>query len=158
MHNKNTQNGATLIIGLIMLLLIMVMVFAAARMSSNNTQAVANMQFRDQAIAAANVALEETLTGLFSTKFTAAQTKFVDMNNDGTNEFTVTVSIPVCVEEKPAGNAPLSSANLNMGSGQWEVLLDFSILAVDATTGARAAIRSGQRRPMSDASKISWCG
>ena len=58
------QRGVTLIIGLIMLVLITLMVTTAFMLSNTNLKAVGNMQFRDEAIAAANVATEDVLSSL----------------------------------------------------------------------------------------------
>jgi len=55
------QRGATLVIGLIMLVLITLMMTSAFMLSSGNLRAVGNMQFRSEAMAAANLAIEQVL-------------------------------------------------------------------------------------------------
>ena len=55
----HAQHGATLVVGLIMLVLITLMVTSAFMLSSINLKSVGNMQFRDEAVAAANKNITE---------------------------------------------------------------------------------------------------
>jgi Tfp pilus assembly protein PilX len=66
MTTPQKQRGVTLVIGLIMLVLITLMVISAFMLSNTNLKAVGNMQFRDEAIAAANVAIERSLAKTFT--------------------------------------------------------------------------------------------
>jgi Tfp pilus assembly protein PilX len=54
----HTQRGATLVIGLIMLVLITLVAVAAIRMSTTHVQVVGNERFRTEATTAANYALD----------------------------------------------------------------------------------------------------
>jgi Tfp pilus assembly protein PilX len=56
--NPVRQGGAALVIGLIMLVLITLMLLAALNLGTTNFRAVSNMQFREEAIAAANQAID----------------------------------------------------------------------------------------------------
>ena len=55
------QNGATLVVGLIMLVAITMMMLSAFSLSGGNLKAAGNMQFRNEAIAAARIAIEQTI-------------------------------------------------------------------------------------------------
>ena len=97
-HSRCRQRGVTLIIGMIMLVLITVMVISAYSLSSTNFKAVGNMQFRNEAIAAANKAIEQVVGTNFTTGFItvpAQQTITYDNNNDTVTDYTVTVEQPV---------------------------------------------------------------
>ena len=63
--SPRAQQGITLIVGLIMLVLITLIVTSAFMLSHTNLKSVGNMQFRDESIAAANVAIEQVLASPF---------------------------------------------------------------------------------------------
>lgn len=99
MTSRHRQRGVTLIIGLIMLVLITLMVVSAFTLSGSNLKSVGNMQFRNEAIAAANVAIERVISTDFTTA-PAASTQTVDIDNDGTTDYTVDVLKPTCIQSK----------------------------------------------------------
>ena len=59
------RRGAALVISLIMLVLITLLVITALNLGPANFRAVSNTQFRDEAIAAANAAIQLRLSGQF---------------------------------------------------------------------------------------------
>ncbi len=63
---RSPQRGATLIIGLIMIVLISLIVINAFTLSSSNFKSVVNMQIRDEASAAANQAVEQVIGSDFT--------------------------------------------------------------------------------------------
>ena len=65
---RRSEQGIALVVGLIMLVLITVMLLAALNIGTANFRAVSNMQFREEAISAANRAIEQVI----SSNFTAA--------------------------------------------------------------------------------------
>ena len=101
----SAQRGATLIVGLIMLVLITLMVTGAFTQSNSNLKSVGNMQFRNEALSAANKAIEQVLGGDF---FTApvAQEINVDINSDNKNDYTVKIATPSCVNAVALPVAP----------------------------------------------------
>lgn len=153
------ESGATLLVSLIILTLITLMVVSAFRLSMSNQKAIGNMQFRDQALAAANFIMEERLKGNLSAPLPAANNIDVDLNNDGTSDVKVSVAAPTCVAAiLDESAAPSSLALPAMSSGSWNVMLDFDITATDASTGAYIKLRSGIRTLMSATQKLAWCG
>ena len=62
------QRGAVLVVSMIMLLLITLMLVTALNLGTTNFRATSNLQFRSEALAAANKAIEQVM----STPFTAA--------------------------------------------------------------------------------------
>lgn len=116
------QGGAALIVSLIMLLLITVLAVTAFRLGKSNLQIAGNMQQRNQALAAAQGAVETVVSSL---KFTQTptyavpnpcngvpNTTCVDLNDDGVVDVTVTVN-PTCVSNYVLQNSQLAWGNAN---------------------------------------------
>lgn len=149
--SKSTQRGATLVVGLIMLVLITLMVTTAFVLSNGNLKAVGNMQFRDEAIAAANLAIEQVI----STDFTAAPVALndfgVDIDQDGKPDYFVDVNVPQCVKGVAAPPDPASLSGVESGlkglsdfNTVWEIRAQVN----DATTGAAVTVWQGVRKRM----------
>lgn len=159
-RRRKKQQGVTLIVGLIMLTLITVMALTAFQLSMGNQQSVGNMQYRDQAMAAANFVLEQQVAGSLEAP-TAAQTGIpVDLNGDGTSDILVDVAAPTCmtaVLDEAGSISSLSLPGMTL-SGSWNVLLDYDITARDAVTGAAIRLRAGIRTLLTSAQKAAWCG
>jgi hypothetical protein len=153
------QRGATLVIGLIMLVLITLMMTSAFMLSSGNLRAVGNMQFRSEAMAAANLAIEQVLGTDFS-EAPAAQTVNIDLDNDGTTDYAVEVAIPTCVRAtvaKPALGSSLSLGTAMSSSAFWNTVWDIDADVNDTATGAAIRIHQGVRVLLSKAQKDSVC-
>ncbi|OWW21865.1 PilX N-terminal domain-containing pilus assembly protein [Noviherbaspirillum denitrificans] len=93
---KPRQQGATLVVGLIMLALITLTVTTALTLSSTNLKSVGNMQVRNEAIAAANNAIEQVISGPFAVTPASSQIQ-IDIDNDNTVDYIVNVSVPTCL-------------------------------------------------------------
>ena len=159
----HAQRGATLIVGLIMLVLITVMVTSAFTMSTTNLQSVGNMQFRDDAIAAANKATEQVLSSPF-TSAPAAQAIDVDLNNDGTRDYQVDFDAPTCVGDREiviSGAAPssvtLGSSFTVAGSTFYQTVWDLSARVTDRVSGAKVHVRQGVRVLLTQAQYNAAC-
>ena len=147
------QRGVTLVVGLIMLVLITLVVTSAFTLSSTNLKAVGNMQFRDEAVAAANVAIERVMSADF-TLAPAATSQNVDIDQDGTVDYIVNVQAPVCVRAAPITSLPATDPDASIcavGSGGapvcfetiWELTATVSNAGAAALTGATATVRQG---------------
>lgn len=153
------QRGATLIIGLIMLVLVTLMVFSAFTMSSSNLKAVGNLQVRDESVAAANQAIEQVLSSPF-TDAPVAQTINVDINKDGTNDFVVAVGVPTCIRALVAATAAPSDVELgaSMSSGStWNTEWDVDATVTDTTTDASVRVHQGVRVLLTSTQKTAVC-
>lgn len=84
------QKGATLLIGLIMLVLLTLMAITSFNLGKSNLQIVGNMQFRNETVRAAEEAVEAAISKPDSV--TIASTTTVDVNADGTPDVSVTVT------------------------------------------------------------------
>lgn len=159
------QRGATLIVGLIMLVLITLIVVNAYTMSSSNLKSVGNMQVREEAIAAANEVIELKVSSAFTNApAAAAESLNVDINKDGTTDYVVAFSVPTCVRailvpavsgsesgtETIVNGVPLTIPN-------WNTDWDTDSTVTDAGSGAAVRIRQGVRVKLSDAKKKAVC-
>ena len=104
------HRGVSLVISLIILVILTLVVLSGVTMSTSNVKSTANMQFRDEALAAANVAIEQVV----STDFVSApqaSTITVDINQDGTLDYSVDVPTPVCTWWTNVSLAELDASN-----------------------------------------------
>ena len=152
------QNGATLIIGLIMLVLITLIVLSAFTFSSSNLKSVGNMQVREEAIAAANLAIEQVIGSPFTDAPTAQEFN-VDINKDGTNDFVVAVEAPMCIKALIASTPGNTQIGFNTGGGgsTWNTEWDINSRVIDTASGASVQIRQGVRVRLSDDQKNRVC-
>lgn len=153
------QRGVTLVVGLIMLVLITLMVTTAFTLSTINLKSVGNMQSRDEAIAAANTALEQVLSSPFTNAPTAESIN-VDINNDNKIDYVVSVAQPVCIRAAVAVFATTSS--LTLGStmstvNRWNTTWDLVATVNDAQTSAKTTVNVGTRVLLSQAKKDAVC-
>jgi Tfp pilus assembly protein PilX len=147
-----SQRGATLAVGLIMLTLITVLVTSAFNLSTTNLAAVGNMQFRDEAIAGANKAIEQVLSSPF-TDAPTGQAINVDIDNDDTPDYEVVFSAPTCISDSEIVNnaTALSSVTLGssfsvIGSTFHETIWDLSATVTDTNrSGASVQVHQGVR-------------
>ncbi len=163
-RSLRAQRGATLVVGLIMLTLITVMVTSAFSLSTSNQMSVGNMQFRDEAIAAANKAIEQVVSSPF-TSLPAGQTIAVDLNNDDRIDYEVVFDTPTCISEAPlviSSAAPssvtLGSAFTVAGSTFYQTVWDLSARVTDtAVSGASVQVRQGVRVLLTQAQYSAGC-
>jgi hypothetical protein len=108
-----SQRGATLVIGMIMLVLVTLFVLAAINMSTVNLRVMGNEQARNEAVAAAQEAVEQVTTTDFTKNpptTAAPATVSVDINGDGTADYTATVSA-TCLNSVPVKSTELNQAD-----------------------------------------------
>jgi Tfp pilus assembly protein PilX len=116
------QTGAALIVSLIMLALITLLAITSFRLGKSNLQIVGNMQQRNQALVAAQAAIETVVSSLQFTQTPAnaipnpcngvANTTCVDVNGDSVVDVNVTVT-PACVSNYVVPNSTLNWNNSN---------------------------------------------
>ncbi|MES2538444.1 MAG: PilX N-terminal domain-containing pilus assembly protein [Pseudomonadota bacterium] len=153
------QRGATLVVGLIMLTLLTLMVTSAFTLSVSHLKSVGNMQFRNEAVAAANKAIEQVVSSAFTTS-PVAESINVDLNNDGTSDYVVAIAVPTCVRATVASTATLSSLSLGASmssSSTWNTVWEIDATVTDAATGASVRTRSGIRVLRSQSQKDAEC-
>jgi Tfp pilus assembly protein PilX len=119
---RQRQRGITLFVGLIMLILLTLMAIATFNIGKSSMQIVGNFQARNQALAAAQEAVEQALsttrlltnpTAIFLAPCTGPNTLCVDVNGDGTNDINVALfPQPTCVKAVTIKNAQLGDLSI----------------------------------------------
>jgi len=105
----NAQRGATLLVGLILLLVLTMLALSAFNWSTVQVRVIGNSQTRQESIAAATLALQKTLSTpnfMLNTAAVASTPILVDINQDGTADYTVSI-VPTCTASIPYLNAQL---------------------------------------------------
>jgi Tfp pilus assembly protein PilX len=160
-NHRRAERGVALVVGLIMLVLITVMLLAALNIGTANFRAVSNMQFREEAISAANRAIEQVI----SSNFTAAPTAeeiVLDVDNDGDNDYTIDIAIPQCVFAAQAFGADPSSLSLPPSmtvASTWNTVWDIqaTVDRADNVGGSSVVVRAGVRVLLAEAQKNAVC-
>jgi Tfp pilus assembly protein PilX len=135
------QCGGALIVSLIMLLVITLLVTSAIRSSNTNLLIVGNMQMQVQATAAAEQAINQILSSSANFNNTpAGLTVLVDINNDGTTDFSVSVSAPRCISMIPIGGTSATLSNLlATNDTYWDIVATVT----DTRSGATVTLHQG---------------
>lgn len=151
-----SQRGATLVVGLIMIVLITLIVVNAFTLSSSNLKSVGNMQVREEAIAAANRAVEQLISAPFTNSL-GTQSFTVDINKDDTDDYTVAVAVPTCIRALQATAAAPSDVELAMPGSTWNTEWDIDATVTDSASGASVRVRQGVRVLLSQTQKDTAC-
>lgn len=187
------QKGVTLIVGMIMLILITIMVTSAFTLSMTNLKSVGNMQFRNEAIAAANKSIEEVIGTKFAAGFamppagaaSAATPYTLDINHDGTADYTVKVGTEIalvgghyvaspgsgqwlealCIQSTSiavsapgtASSETLAQLGIALSPNVNSALFDIRATVTDAISGASAEVHQGIRVQLDEAQKALMC-
>lgn len=101
------QRGVTLLVGLIMLVLMTLIAVTSFNLGKSGLQIVGNMQHRTESLESAKATLEEVISKTTFTSTPAApltgacasNAKCFDVNGDGSNDVTVTMSPQPCIKK-----------------------------------------------------------
>lgn len=118
------ERGMALVIGLILLALMTLMAITSFNIGRTSLDIVGNMQARQQAVTAANDAIQEAVSTvrLFQAPNAiflnpcggVANTRCFDINGDGADDITVTLTpAPTCIQSQVIPNASLNLASAN---------------------------------------------
>lgn len=163
------EQGAVLVIGLIVLALITVMVAAAFKFSTYNLKAVGNMQSRNEAVAAANQALEQTIGSWDFSSAPNADEIAVDIDRNGSMDYTVVIQTPTCVKAtavRGAGDAGgdcivteegLRTCPSATASADYNAVWELDATATSASSGTKVRIRQGISKPLSQNQCDAYC-
>lgn len=152
---SNRANGSVLVLALILLAIVSVVILSAFQKASSNLRSVGNIQARSEAMAAANRAFEQVISGSFLSALNTSVSISVDINNDGTPDYTVTVAIPKCPMKvaKVAQDAPSGYENMGGGQSAGTYAVDWELIGTvaDTSSGASVTVHEGVRVPMDEA-------
>lgn len=158
---NSTERGAALVVGLIMLVLITIMLIAALNLGVANFRSVSNLQFREEAIAAANRAIELVISSNFAASPTAQEIN-VDIDQDNNVDYVVQVDEPECVQATVAEDFAPSSEQLGPGlsaASTWNTVWDIraTVDPEQNAAGASVAVRAGVRALLTQAQRDTVC-
>ena len=168
------QRGITMLIAMIILVMVTLLAVTSFRVSNTNLKIVSSMQGRQEALASAQAAIEETISSAYFTEepaLVAATPVLIDLNYDGVTDYTVAIARPECQRSRPTLAAQLDLNNVNdrkclgtarIGAGHvasfcsdtiWEVAAS----ATDKVTGASTTVRQGVALRVSATDALSAC-
>ena len=163
--HRSQRGAVTIFICMMMLIFITLMVVTAYTMSTVNLQSVGNAQVRDEAIAAAQSVIERVVASPFATLPNGPANAAiddglgVDINDDGVDDYIVTMEAPVCVRFTRANTSIGVSVTLPGMSAvdAWNTVWDLDATATNTATGAQVRVRQGVLKLLSDAEKNGLC-
>jgi Tfp pilus assembly protein PilX len=141
MKLQHQQQGSTLLVSLIFLVVITLFGVSAINTSTLNLRIAANSQFQTQAEAAAQLGIEQAIGSLTTFTSPSVQTITLDVNKDGTTDYTATVSAATCLSSKAASgySAEYCATGACPNDTNWELVSTVN----DAATGAKVTVRQG---------------
>lgn len=137
---KTRQQGATLLITLIMLVVLTLFVLSALNISAINLKIAANMQIRTEAQAAAQTAIESVLSSVANFTSPAASTETVTV---GGKDYEVAVDAPVCLNMQAASGYSALFLIGGASSAPQDTTWDVTATATDTGSGARVVVHQG---------------
>ena len=160
-RTRTSQRGvATMFVTMVLLILITLMVITVYSLSTLNLKTVGNLQARKEAIAAAEVAIETRLEDPFWAPV-ATEIYDIDVDNDGTADYQVTVAAAECLRFEQARIRTASSVTLPGFSAvdAWNTIWELDALVADNVSGSgtRVRVRQGVRILMTEADKDLYC-
>ena len=155
---RKRETGAVLVVSLIMLVMITLMVASAYNTSTTNLQSVGNTQFRNEALASVNIAIDQVISSPFTDSPTAEDIN-IDIDNSGTTDYIVNIAVPTCVQATVATTPALSSLSLPTmsGSSSWNSVWEIQATVTDANSGVMVQIRSGINVLLTNSEKTAVC-
>jgi Tfp pilus assembly protein PilX len=149
MRAYQNQRGSSLMVSLIMLVVLTLLVTAAMRSSNTNLRIAGNMQAQAETQAAVQKVIENVISSDF-TAAPAASTTSVDVNNDGVDDYTVSVAAPTCTTTATVRNDDLSDTSTCWTDGydslcsreQWDVQATVSDSS-NSHTAAQMVVHQG---------------
>ncbi|MBC7756786.1 MAG: pilus assembly protein [Bdellovibrio sp.] len=163
------QRGSTLLVALVMLVLLTLMAISANNSTTSSIQVVGNAQYREEANAAAQQAIENVISSNFTANPTAAATAASTTVSFGAASYNVTVATPICTSSVAITNGELNPTTnpadkncLASGTGNntgiigatgtavataqswcYKQKWDISATVTDANTGANTTLHQG---------------
>lgn len=127
------QQGSSLLLSLVMLVVLTLLVVSAIRMSNSNLKTVGNMQVKNEAVAAAQQAIEQQVMSDVSNFYTPVDQAIAS------NGYTGTISAPVCLKMVAIAGYSNDFADSAPKDTYWDV----KAVVTDIRTGASATVHQG---------------
>lgn len=132
------QRGVSLLVTLVMLVVMTLLVVSAIRAGNANLKTTANLQVRQEAVQAAQTAIENILSD--RANFTAPAQRTVNVAVDGASAtYAVTVAAPTCLLAVPVPGYSIEFQDSAPSDSFWDV----RATTTDPGTGASATVQQG---------------
>ena len=141
------QRGSTLLVALVMLVLLTLIAVSSINSTTSNIELVANAQFREEALAATQVAVENVLSNN-DFKTTPPGPQQIDI---GIVNYSITFNpAPQCISRVAAvatdvGFPSQCAADAKIGSICYWTVWDIRAVVADVSTGASLTLHQGVR-------------
>lgn len=135
-----SQRGISLLVTLVMLVVMTLLVVSAIRAGNANLKTTANLQVRQEAIHAAQSAIEQTLSNMSNFSTPTARTINVSVDG-GSTVYQVNVAAPTCLFSVPVGGYSIEFA----ASAPNDTFWDLRATTTDPATGAKATVHQGAK-------------
>lgn len=145
-----------------MLVLLTLLAVSAIESTTSSVQMVSNAQFKEEATAAAQQAIENVISNAaFTTTPPTAQN--IDVNNDGITDYIVSFTAPACNKYAAVdtANDPTLPKDCYGSPGItlcYRAVWDVSAVVNDVTTGAQVAMHQGVKVLVGLNAALSSCG
>lgn len=148
------QRGATLMVGLIILVITTLMVISGFTLSGGNLAVVGNVQHRNEAIAAANMVIEQTidLNLIAIDPANYPDTVMIDIDQDNVDDYVVTINQPICLKGTAIPVPLETSYGVNSqitSASDYQTLWEINVVAQNVATGASVTARQGINKRLS---------
>lgn len=141
MNTLQQQRGISLVMSLIMLVILTLTAISSTSSVNSSLRVAGNMQTQDEVLTAAQMAIDDQLSSLSNFTTAINRTIHVDINRDGTNDYSVNLAAPVCISTALGQQDSYQLANSSPNKTYWEVRADVT----DDRTGATATVYQGVR-------------
>jgi Tfp pilus assembly protein PilX len=159
---RRRQHGVTLFVALVLLVMVTLLAVSSFRVSNTNLKIVGSMQGKSEANGAAQQAIEQVLSTpafVMDPATTAATPIGVDINGDGTADYTVQFNNPApkCLKSRQTNPADLDITKLSdrpcfasalitqakVATACAETVWEVTATTTDTVTSATTTVRQG---------------
>ena len=173
MKSRNSQQGITLFVTLVLLVMVTMFAISAMRVSNTNLKVVSSMQGRTEAVSAAQAAIEQVISsGIFTVNptITAATPIAIDLDGAGNTEYNVSLSpAPTCLRWRETPTSTLDVTNANdrgcFGSAKYggstsncaDTIWEIAATTTDSVTSAQTTVRQGLSMRVEKGDALNTC-
>lgn len=135
------QRGISLVMAMIMLVLLSMIAISATYSTTSSLRIVGNMQMQEEALNAAQAAIDDQLNTL--ARFTTPEDRYIDIdiNQDGARDYQVLLKAPICIakDESTTYSVKVTGSGSAPETTYWEATAEVT----DDRTGAKVTLNQG---------------
>lgn len=137
------QRGISLVMSLIMLMILSMIAVSATYSTNSSLRIVGNMQRQDEARIAAQMAIDDEMSNLGNFTSATARKVDVDINHDGTPDYTVYLNAPTCVSTAAVTGSYSASIQYPPQNTYWQVKATVTEFNGGIGIGAQTTVYQG---------------